>query len=166
MDLLEFEPGQLYFDEPLPADAERLLAEAAAAYSNGHAELPLLRAYRVAPRSLSVLVALYRYYYYQHRLEEALQVADQTWRTAGEGIGFPDEWRQLRPAHLAGAVLRSMGQVRFCLTALKAGGYLCLRLGRVAEGRERLSRVRGLDEKDRLGAGALLAMIEPSPQAV
>lgn len=160
MDLLDFDGRNLYFDEPLPAVVEALLHQAAAAYGAGGAELPLLRAHLLAPRNLTVLVALYRFYFYQHRLEDALLVAERACRAAGEPIGFPADWARLSMAHLQVAVARSMGSVRFYLLALKAAGLLCLRLGRAAEGRERLRKVRSMDAPDRLGAGALLQALD------
>jgi tetratricopeptide (TPR) repeat protein len=160
MDLLEFNEHSLYFDAPLPERVERLLNEAADGYADGTAELPLLRAYVLAPGNLTVLVALYRYMYYQHRLDEALKVAEQARLAAGDPLHFPVDWRSLDLRYLGSAVRKSMGLVRFCLLALKAEGFLLLRMGRLDEGRARLQKVRELDEADRLGAGALLAVCE------
>lgn len=160
MDLLEFTEHSLYFDTPLPERVEELLKEAAERYTGGTAELPLLRAYVQAPANLTVLVALYRFFYYQHRLDEALKVAEQARLAAGGALGFPADWRNLDLPHLSCAVRRSMGQVRFCLLALKAEGLLLLRLGQIEDGCERLRKVRELDDADRLGAGALLAVCE------
>ena len=72
MDLLDFEAQGLYFEQDDVAGVKELLAQAAEEYSSGLAEMPLLRAYFLAPESLNVLVALNRFYYYQHRLEDAL----------------------------------------------------------------------------------------------
>jgi hypothetical protein len=46
------------------------------------------------------------------------------------------------------------------LFVLKAMGYLHLRLGRYAEGRELLEKVRELDPADRIGAGPLLGILD------
>lgn len=160
MDLLEFSDYSLYFDAPLPPRVEALLNEAAAAYAGGAAELPLLRAYVLAPDNLTVLVALYRYFYYQHQLDEAFSIAEKARLAAGAMLGFPGDWRRLDLSWLSDAVRHSMGLVRFCLLALKAEGLLLLRLGKHDEGFARLAKVRELDEADRLGAGALLAVCE------
>lgn len=162
MDLLDFEPQHLYFEEELSEQVESLMLQAASAYGEGKGELPLLKAFLLAPTSLTVMVGLYRFYYYQHRLQEAMDVAERACLTAASRIGFPDNWRMTNEIHLASAVVKSMGLVRFYLTGLKACGYLCLRLGRLDEGRERLIKVRELDEHDRLGAGALLQMFNQS----
>ncbi|WP_127477660.1 hypothetical protein [Sulfurivermis fontis] len=160
MDLLEFNDYSLYFDAPLPARVEALLNEAADGYAGGAAEQPLLRAYVLAPGNLTVLVALYRYFYYQHQLDEALRIAEQARLAAGAMLGFPGDWRSLDLPWLSDAVRHSMGLVRFCLLALKAEGLLLLRLGRHDEGFARLAKVRELDAADRLGAGALLAVCQ------
>jgi tetratricopeptide (TPR) repeat protein len=165
MDLLEFNEHSLYFDPPLPARVEALLNEAAEAYASGAAELPLLRAYVLAPGNLTVLVALYRYFYYQQRLDEALKVAEQARIAAGSALGFPADWSRLDLRYLSNAVRQSMGLVRFCLLALKAEGFLLLRMGELEQGRSRLQKVRELDDADRLGAGALLAVCDMAPLA-
>jgi hypothetical protein len=160
MDLLDFEGQDLYFDEPLPIRAADLLRQAADAYGEGPAELLLMRAGLQAPEHLSVLVALYRFYYYQHRYEDALLVAERVLELAGRRLKFPPDWRTLDERILGGGVMHSMGLVRFYLLALKAAGYLELRLSRPAEGRLRLRKVVTLDSADRLGARALLETVD------
>ena len=75
MDLLDFEAQDLYFEQEEPAAVTELLKQASGDYAEGEAELPLLKAYFLAPQSLNVLVALNRFYYYQHRLSEALLIS-------------------------------------------------------------------------------------------
>lgn len=159
MDLLDFDQATLYFDEPVAAEVQRLVAEAGAAYGQSEAEPRLHAAYFLAPESLLVLVALYRYYFYQHRLETALTVADRALAVAGRRLGFPDQWQRLHPGYLGPAVLKSMGLLRFYLHVLKAAGYLKLRLGRIEEGRAQLAKLVELDSHDRLGGKALLQMV-------
>ncbi len=159
MDLMDFEGQALYFDEELPAEVATLIDDAADAYDEGDPEFPLLRAYLLAPRHLSVLVALYRYYYYAHRLEDALVVADHALAESGQRLNFPADWSELNEHYLGFAVQRSMGMVRFYLLALKAAGLVYLRLGQFEEGTERLNKVMELDPHDRLGAKALLEVV-------
>jgi tetratricopeptide (TPR) repeat protein len=165
MDLLELEGQRLYFDEPMPQAVTDLIAQASSAYGSGKEEALLLKANFIAPNNLSVLVALYRCYYYQQRLEDALQVAQRALSTAALRVGFPDDWRQLNEAELAHAVFKSMGLVRFYMTTLKAEAYLYLRLGDIRAGRGRLKKVSELDTTDHFGARALLEMLENSEMA-
>ena len=68
MDLQDFQGQLMYFDEPLPDGVEDLLNQASEAYGDGNAEWYLTQAYSIAPANMTVLVAMYRFYYYQHRL--------------------------------------------------------------------------------------------------
>ncbi len=161
MDLMDFDQATLYFDDPLSPQVERLLLEAGAHYAEGErqSEYLLLRAWFLAPEQLVVLVGLYRYYFYQHRLQDALIVAERALAVAGRRLGLPAAWRDLHPEHVGHAVLRSMGLLRFHLMVLKAAGYLQLRLGHTAEGIAMLEKLVELDSHDRLGGKALLEVI-------
>jgi tetratricopeptide (TPR) repeat protein len=160
MDLLDFDGANLYFDEALDGEVQALLADAADAYGSGKAEDYLLRAYFLAPRNLSVLVALYRFYYYQHRLHDALIVATRALQASGGRLGLPEEWAHLNDLCVGFAASQSMGMLRFYLLALKGAGYLNLRVGDIDTGRRMLAKVLEVDPKDQLGAGALLGVIE------
>ena len=165
MDLLDLEGQQLYFDEPMPPVVSELNAQASSAYGSGNEEVLLLRAYFIAPKNLSVLVALYRSYYYQHRLEDAQRVAQRALSIVALRVGFPEEWSELNEAELAHAVFQSMGLVRFYMTTLKAEAYLYLRLGDISAGRKRLQKIAELDSSDHFGARALLDMLAGSETA-
>lgn len=156
MDLMDFDQAALYFDDPIAPEVERLIAAAGAGYGSDEAESLLLRAYFLAPSQLVVLVALYRYYFYQHRLDDARVVADRTLEAAAHRLNLPGRWQQLRPEQLGYAAMRSIGLLRFYLMVLKAAGYINLRLGRAAEGETMLEKLIQLDSHDRLGGKALL----------
>ena len=156
MDLLDFSEKSLYFDEPLVEQAVVFIEQAATEYGNSNVEPLLLEAYKIAPEHLTVLVALYRYYYYQHRLEDALNIAHQALAVSGRRLKFPPQWNQLTDAHIGAGALMSMGMVRFYLLALKAAGYLNLRLQKWQTAIDMLLKVSELDEADRLGTAALL----------
>ncbi len=160
MDLLDFEQTELYFDEPLVSEAAQLVEMAAVNYGNDEAELMLLRANLVAPQHLQVLVALYRYYFYQHRLDDALLVAESALAVTAKRLDFPAAWSFLREANIVAGVIRSMGLVRFYLLALKATAYIHLRLGNFVTGVTMLEKLVELDAHDRIGAAALLAIAQ------
>ncbi|MDP2142704.1 MAG: hypothetical protein Q8J80_01115 [Gallionella sp.] len=162
MDLLDFDQTELYFDEPLALDVSRLLEDAADAYGSEAAESLLLRANLMAPQHLVVLVALYRYYFYQHRLEDALLVAESSLAVVGRRLEFPDTWVYLREANVGAGVMRSMGLVRFYLMVLKAAGYINLRLGHIETGKAMLEKLVQLDSHDRIGGKALLEVLHQS----
>jgi hypothetical protein len=160
MDLLDFEGQDLYFNETLPEGVPELLAQASADYAEGTAEAPLLKASSLAPESLSVLVALYRFYYYQHRLADTFQVAERAIEVSGRSLGFPADWRELRPEHLAVGAEQSMGLVRFYLLSLKGAGWLKMRMQEPAAAREILEKLASLDTANRLGIKDLLSLVD------
>lgn len=160
MDLLDFSDCKLYFEDALPAEAERLIAQAAAEYGEASAELSLLRAHLIAPENLMVLVGLYRYYFYQHRLEDALVVAERAMQLSGRHLGLPTDWNLLDETRLGSAATNSFGLLRFYLLALKAASVVLLRLGRIPASRARLIKLAGLDSRDQLGAGKLLEVVD------
>ena len=159
MDLLDFTDCKLYFEEPLPAEAESLIAQAAQSYGDPVAEMFLLRAHLLAPENLAVLVGLYRYYFYQHRLEDALNVAERAMQLSGRHLGLP-KWSDIQEDQLGHAAHSSFGLLRFYLLALKAASIVLLRLGQIAASRARLMKLISLDSRDHLGAAKLLEVVD------
>ncbi|WPL18830.1 hypothetical protein Thiowin_03921 [Thiorhodovibrio winogradskyi] len=161
MDLLDFTGQEMYFDAPLPAEVDALLHDAATDYGSdggASAELALLRAYFLAPEHLSVLVALYRYYYYQHRLEDALIVAERALFLTARDLGLIGGWRELDERKLRVLSREAMPLTRFLLLALKGAGYLELRLERASAALERFETLARLDTEGRLGIDSLLRL--------
>lgn len=159
MDLLDFEAQGLYFEETDVAGVKELIADAAEKYASGDAELPLLQAYFKAPNSLNVLVALNRFYYYQHRLEDALAATQKALAVIRPLVDFPEDWRQLQLSHLQAAPTSLLTQVRLYLFTLKAIGFLNMRLERLDESQGIFEKLVALDSKDRIGAQALLDLL-------
>lgn len=160
MDLLDFSDCQLYFEEALPEHARAGVEAASRDYGSAEAEMALLRAHLWAPEHLEVLVALYRYYFYQHRLAETLVVAERTLQLTARRLELPPEWSRLNEQNLAVAAGLSFGLLRFHLMALKASAVVLLRLGRTAEARERLLKLKSLDSRDQLGVARLLEVVD------
>lgn len=161
MDLLDFTGQELYFDTPLPAEVEALLQQAASDYGrDGGASVEpiLLRAYFLAPEHLSVLVALYRYYYYQHRLEDALIVAERAIARSACDLGLTEGWTSIDEAWLRQVGQHAMALTRFLLLALKGAGYVELRLNRAQAALARFETLAALDGDGRLGIDTLLRL--------
>lgn len=156
MDLLDFEAQSLYFEDALGDEVVRLLEHAAATYGEVSAEHDLLRAYFLEPGHLTVLVALYRYFYYQHRYTDALTVAERAMEIAARRLELRRPWQQLDLNSLGAGVMKSMTLTRFYLMALKGAGYLKLRMGETQSGLERLEKVAELDVGDRMGVRTLV----------
>jgi hypothetical protein len=162
MDLLDITVDEMYFERPLPATVAALIEEAAELYAEdpAAAERRLMRAQLLAPDHLTVLVALYRFFFYRHRCEAALDIAERCIVVAARELGIDPDWRRLDDARFGHAVQQSMPLTRFLLMALKGAGYLLLRLDRPAAARERLAKAVAFDSKDRLGVAVLLRWAE------
>jgi len=159
MDLLDFEAQGLYFEQPDVAGVEELIATAAENYANGDAELSLLKAYFLAPESLNVLVALNRFYYYQHRLEEALAATTKALTVIRPTIAFPEDWQNLQTSHITDAPADLLTHVRMYLFTLKAVGFLNMRLKNLDLSQAIFEKLVELDSKDRIGAQGLLELV-------
>lgn len=156
MDFLDFEGQDLYFDDPVNEEVAELLDKASRAYPDEDAENYLMRSYFLEPNHLMVLVALYRYYYYQHRYSDALVVADRSLQAAADKLGIDVDWRELQPAHLGSGVFVSMGLTRFYLLGLKAKAYLLLRVKDLDSAIECLEKLKELDPNDQFGSAFLM----------
>lgn len=159
MDLLEFEAKDLYFEQEDSEEVMRLIQFASELYGSGDAELPLLKAYLRAPESFNVLVALNRFYYYQHRLAEALLISEKALGLIREAIGFPEDWRQLQTSHISELPKDWLTKVRFYLFTLKSIGFLHMRLENLELSRGIFEKLVALDDKDRIGAKGLLELV-------
>lgn len=163
MDFLNLENQALYSDEEIPPIVSELLAQASNDYATGTAELPLLRAYFLAPESLSVLVALYRFFFYQHRIEEALTVAQRCLEVVAKRLQLP-AWQALTADKIAAT--ESMGLIRFYLLALKGAAYLKLRLHQFEEAQQMINVVMSLDPQDQLGCSLLLNVLKEATHSL
>jgi tetratricopeptide (TPR) repeat protein len=159
MDLLDFEAQGLYFEQPEAAGVKEMIAIAAENYASGDAELPLLKAYFLAPESLNVLVALNRFYYYQHRLEDALHATLKALTVIRRALDFPEDWRDLQQSHINNAPADLLTQVRLYLFTLKAIGFLNMRLEYLDVSQRIFEKLVGLDSQDRIGAKGLLELV-------
>jgi tetratricopeptide (TPR) repeat protein len=160
MDLLEFEAGDLYFEQPDSLEVQDLIRAASELYGSGEAELPLLQAYLRAPESLNVLVALNCFYYYQHRLTEALMISEKALNLIRQNIDFPNDWQQLERSHISNAPKESLTRIRLYLFTLKSIGFLNMRLENLQLSRDIFEKLISLDDKDRIGAKGLLDVLE------
>lgn len=156
MDFLDYEGDKLYFDEPVSPAVEKLLDEASEAGRDDRAENSLLQAYFLEPNHLTVLVALYRFYYYKQRYEDALIVADRALEVSGKQLELRTGWQEMNISELGYGVLISMGLTRFYLHALKASGFVLLRMQKIDDALLRLYKLTELDPQDQFGGKLLI----------
>jgi hypothetical protein len=105
------------------------------------------------------LVALNRFYYYQHRLEDALNATLKALAVIRCLINFPEDWRDLQQSHINETSTDLLTQVRLYLFTLKATGFLNMRLNNLEVSQHIFEKLVGLDSKDRIGAKGLLELV-------
>lgn len=159
MDLLEFEAKDLYFEKEDGKEVQDLIKYASERYASGEAELPLLQAFFRAPDSLNVLVALNRFYYYQHRLQEALLVSEKALAIIRNSLDFPENWQLLEAHHISNAPKDLLTRIRLYLFTLKSVGFLNMRMENLSLSRSIFEKLVALDSKDRIGASGLLKIV-------
>jgi tetratricopeptide (TPR) repeat protein len=121
------------------------------------AERAVMRALDLAPDDVEVRLAAYRFYFYNHRLAEALRQAASIVVQMARRLNVATDWRLVRPGDAAFSGLDEAPSLY--LQALLAWGYGSVRLGGVEEGCRALEKAVELDPRDRFGAHRLLRVI-------
>ena len=141
--------------EDMPAAIGARLEAAAFNVHRDHAraEAELLAAQQAAPDYLPAYYALYKFYFYRHRLQDARQIALQGLRRSAALGGFDADWKCLD----AGSAdwRRDDGAVHFYLFTLKALAFISLRSGEPQACRELLDKLAELDPGDLVGASVI-----------
>jgi hypothetical protein len=158
MDLLDFGAEAMPFDEPLDAQAQRLIEEAAEKIGEDAAEQSLLGAYLLESEHLTVLVALYRFVYYRWRYADCLRVAEHAVAVTAGRLGLAADWRAITQDDFALAAQVSTTKARFLPIALEGAGYLKLRLEDPVGALACFEKMAELDSNDRPGTAELLRM--------
>ncbi len=144
----------------LPRQAELALLLAARSYHDPvKAEALLQEAEAAAPGHLAPLVGLYKFYFYQGRLAQALETAERTLLKVARDLGLPEDWRAVERGSRDFSDYAD-GPHRMYLFVLKAYGYLLARLGELAGSRAVFEKLRLLDPADRIGASVLLQVLD------
>ncbi len=129
-----------------------LITQASLLHQQPQEALALLKqAQAAAPRHPAPLIALYRFYFYGHQLEQARAVGEDALAIARTALG-PDFGDEPPPAEAT----RHDAAVRFYLFALKGLAYLNMRLGAMEDAYAQLKELRRLDPNDHVGGAVLL----------
>lgn len=148
-----------YYGGDLPVDAERHLHAAGLSFSDGAKALTHLDAAKeIAPDHMAVAIGRYKFFLYKHRYAEALPEVTQCLKLAGRKLNAPADFRLVDPDV---ADFQSLDdRPRTYLFSLMAYGYILARLGKDEEAREALGKVAELDPADKIGAQAVLAIMD------
>ncbi|OJX71889.1 hypothetical protein [Magnetospirillum sp. 64-120] len=143
----------------LPHPARKALIAAGIDWHDEHvAEAHVQHALMLAPEALATRIGAYKFYFYRHRLQEALPHAFSVLEMAAKRLQLPHDWRLVSGHHAGFDEIEPWP--RLFLQALIAYGYCLVRLGRMEEGRAALAKAMELDGSDKLGAGRLVAVID------
>ncbi|SMF28745.1 hypothetical protein SAMN02745866_01849 [Alteromonadaceae bacterium Bs31] len=159
MDLQEFNAEMLYFEGDGNPLVDELLEKAASDYGPA-SEVMLMRALALDGKNLVALIGLYRFYYYQGRYADGIKVAHRVMAVVGDKIGFPANWKDISLLSVKNGLVHSFCLVRLYFFALKAAGYLHLRMLNYEDGREMIEKVVAMDSSDRIGAKLLLDILD------
>lgn len=150
--------------EGLPPEAEEHLWQAGLSYHlDDVAERHLQAAQALAPGHASVLIGLYRFYFYKGRLGDALEVAKLCLEKAARENHLPADWRAVAAGDAVFSRYEDM-LPRFYLFTLKGYAYLQMRLGNLEEGRAAVLKLLDLDPSDKIGARVLLDVLDRTGQ--
>lgn len=141
-----------------------VLADARLARSDpAAAERAVMHALDLAPDDVEASLAAYRFYFYNHRLLEALPLAATIVVQMARRLNIATDWHLVRPEDAAFSGHDEAPSLY--LQALLAWGYGSVRLGAIEDGCHALEKVGELDPRDRFGARRLLAVIAAGESA-
>lgn len=147
------------FGGNLPEQVEQHLRLAGIHYQDyAVAESHLFQAQALAPGHAAVLIALYRFYFYKGRLDNALEVAERCLVKAAHDNGLNEDWRRVSRGDADFGSYEAI-LPRFYLFTLKGYGYLSMRLGRLEDSHAALTKMLELDPSDKLNATVLLRVL-------
>jgi tetratricopeptide (TPR) repeat protein len=152
---------RVLFSTHLPEAVNRLLQAGVAA---SHADKPqaerlFKKAQQMDRSCLQTYFALYKFYFYQGRLQDAEREVICGLEEASRQGNFPVEYRRLARESLQEKMYASEAAL-FYLYTLKALAFIKLRLGQEAEARRILAAIAELDPEDRCGASVIMSLAE------
>ncbi len=148
----------------VPVAVADCLRDAAAMYAETDKAEPLLwQAQGLAPECLAVYFALYKFYFYKGRLEDAERVTRLGLETAAHLGGIDADWSRLSLASGTDWQRHDSPQ-HFYLFTLKALAFIRLRQGERAESLAILDKLAELDPSDSVGASVIRALADRSTE--
>lgn len=107
-----------------------------------------------APEQRAVYFALYKFYFYKYRLDDAERVALMALEISARQGGFSAVWETLTP--LSTQWGKTDTPQHFFLFSLKALAFIRLRLGNIQGCHAILNKLRELDPIDQVGSSVIL----------
>lgn len=139
----------------IPPAINACLQDAVAAYADTDAAEKLLwAAQSAAPEQRAVYFALYKFYFYKYRLDDAERVALIALEVSARQGRFSAMWETLTP--LSTQWGKTDTPQHFFLFSLKALAFIRLRLGNIQGSHAILNKLRELDPTDQVGSSVIL----------
>lgn len=149
------EPRLSWYD--LPVEVKRLLIAAANTWEDtAQSQDYMHQALAIADESLDVLVAAYRYFFYKHNDEAALQMVTRVIEQIKQLEGLPEQWSLLAPIL---SERKEEPNIRLYLNAYAASGLVLARMGAIDEATVVTARVHEIDDKREFGAATVLHIL-------
>lgn len=152
-----FPEDNVLFGLNIPPEIDHYLQQAVSAYEDTErAEQLLWQAQQINPEQLEVYIALYKFYFYKYRLNEAEKVAYLALETCAKVGGFPADWQVLTPTSTDWS--QPNGAARVYLYTLKALSFIRLRQTQFEVATRLLDKLAELDPHDQVGSSVLRAL--------
>ena len=152
---------RVLFSPNLPTGVNQLLQAGVAASHTDKAQAEKLfkQAQRLDRSCLQTYFALYKFYFYQGRLQEAEREVICALEEASRQGNFPYEYRRLAKQAFQWDMYAGEAAL-FYLYTLKALAFIKLRLGLDAEAQQILAAIAELDPEDRCGASVIMSLAD------
>ena len=159
MSAVAFIEERVLFSPSIPAEVNNLLQAAVAASSvnQRQAETLFIQAQALDRQCLQTYFALYKFYFFQKRLDDAERIVLAGLEESAKQGGFPNDYHQL-VANLRKWNLYANEPSLFYLYTLKALAFIKLRLGFTLDAQLVLSHIALLDPEDRSGASVIMEL--------
>jgi tetratricopeptide (TPR) repeat protein len=145
----------------VPDDIKQLLILAAENWQDtSKSELYINQALAKSLDSIDVLVAAYRYFYYKHNYEMALDTANQVIDKVKVSEALPDAWEQLKPILLS---RKEDEKIRLYLNAYAASGLVLAKLGKIDRAKIICVKIQEVDNMKEFTSASILMDILTRP---
>jgi hypothetical protein len=151
--------NEVHFGFNIEPEANAELQRAASLISSRKASSEaLVQAEQIAPEQIEVLIARYKFHFYQGETEIAEELVIKALRLAAKQGGFNQDWQQLNRSSADWHNPRGPG--RYFLYTLKALAFIRLRQNRPNEAQSILDALNLIDPQDQVGANVIRDLLD------
>ncbi len=145
-----------YFDAP--EEIKQLLNLAILNWENPQSQKYIQQALKLAPDSLDVAIAAYRYFFYKQQFPFALKAAETIVNRITKLENLPSDWKLLKPILLDRKNHNAF--IRLYLNAYAGCGFVLAKLKQFDRAYQILSQVNEVDTLNEFGAKTMLDILK------